>query len=161
MEKDNTGLLDEDYIMQIFSTNVKKARKKYMQFVYMCDDKKLKEEGELENQKAEYRSEKTVILRNFSSKDVIEFISRETGIEKIMIYMKNNRKSKEARALASLLMRCLCDYKVKDICSAIGNVTQSTVSRMCNLAVDLIQKQEKYKNIINKFINKYNIQMNT
>ncbi|AVP66441.1 MULTISPECIES: transposase [Clostridium] len=161
MERDKTGLLDEDYIMQIFGHNPKKARKKYIQFVYMCDNEKLKEEGELENQKTEYRSEKTVLLRNFNSRDIIQFISEETEISRIMIYMKNNKKSKEARALTVLLMRCLCDYKVKDICKAIGNVTQPTVSRMCSSAVELIQKKEKYKNIINKFIKHKQIQIET
>ncbi|EJO5346661.1 transposase [Clostridium botulinum] len=161
IEKDKTGLLDEDYIMGIFGANSKKARKKYMQFVYMCDDEKLKEEGELENQKTEYRSEKTVLLRNFNPVDIIEFISKETGLEKIIIYMKNNKRSKEARALIVLLMRCLCDYKIKDICKVIGNVTQPTVSRMCSLAVELVQNKEKYKNIINGFINYKNIEMAT
>ncbi len=127
----------------------------------MCDDDKLKEEGELENQKTEYRSERSVLLRNFNSRDIIEFISDETGIAKIMMYMKNNKNSKEARALAALLMRCLCDYKVKDICKVIGNVTQPTVSRMCSLAVELIQKKEKYRNIINKFVNYKQVQIAT
>ncbi|RXI69231.1 transposase, partial [Clostridium tetani] len=40
----------------------------------------------------------------------------------------------------------------RDICKVFGNVTQSTVSRLCYIGVELISTEDKYKNLINKFI---------
>ncbi|MBE6043500.1 MAG: transposase, partial [Clostridium thermopalmarium] len=43
----------------------------------------------------------------------------------------------------------------KDICKVLGNIAQSTVSRLCSIGVELISTEEKYKNIINKFISEH------
>lgn len=155
LEKDTTGLLDEAFIMQIFSKNVKKAREKYAKLVYLCDDKKIKKELEFEDEKTEYRSERKIIIRNFRAEEILEFLSEETGINRTMVFIKNNRKAKIIRALATLIMRSLCNYKCKDIGKVIGNITQSRVSKLCSIGVDIISTEERYKNIIEKFILKY------
>ncbi|AAO35732.1 transposase [Clostridium tetani] len=152
MERDDTGLLDEAFIMQFFSNNVKEARENYAKLVYMCNDKKIKEELEFEDEKTEYRSERKVIARNFDPHEIIKFISKETGINEIIFYAKNNKNSRIVKALSSLLMKSLCNYSCKDICKVFGNITQSTVSRLCSIGVELISTEDKYKNLINKFI---------
>ncbi|AAO35775.1 transposase [Clostridium tetani] len=90
LERDNTGLLDERFIMQLFSNNVKEARERYAKLVYICNDEKMKRE--------------------------LEF---------------------------------------KDICKVLGNIAQSTVSRLCSIGVELISTEDKYKNLINKFISEH------
>ncbi|RXI50748.1 transposase [Clostridium tetani] len=152
IEKDDTGLLDEGFIIQFFSNNVKEARENYAKLVYICNDEKIKKELEFEDEKTEYRSERKVIVRNFNPQEIIKFISKETGINEIMFYIKNNKKSKIAKALAALLMRSLCDYRCRDICRILGNITQSRVSKLCSIGVQLISTEDKYKNLINKFI---------
>lgn len=158
-EKDDTGLLDEEFIMQLFSNNVKKARENYAKLVYMCNKEKLKKELEFEDEKTEYRSERKVIVRNFNPKEIMKFISKEIGINEIMMYAKNNKNTRIVKALASLLMKSLCNYSCKDICNVLGNITQSTVSRLCSMGVELISKEDKYKNLINKFISEYSTSM--
>ncbi|WP_102401846.1 transposase [Haloimpatiens massiliensis] len=157
-EKDKTGLLDEDYVMKFFGSDVKAARENYMKFVYICDDDRLKEEVEFENEKTEYISEKTVLVRDFDPDKIMEFVAEETGIKKVMLYVKNSRNTKVARALAALLMRCLCDFKCGDICKVLGNITQSRVSKLCSIGVELISSGNKYSNIIEKFISQYESQ---
>ncbi|BDR64136.1 hypothetical protein [Clostridium tetani] len=49
LERDNTGLLDEEFIMQFFSNNVKEARERYAKLVYICDDEKMKRELEFKD----------------------------------------------------------------------------------------------------------------
>ncbi|WP_373899196.1 transposase [Haloimpatiens sp. FM7315] len=152
LEKDKTGLLDEAYIMRMFGNNVNKARENYMKFVCICDEEKLKKEIEFEDENTEYRSERSILLRNFDPKDVLDFISEETGVEKIMFYVKNNRKNKTLRALAVVLMRSLCNCKCKDICKILGNITEARVSKLCYIGVKVIESENKYKDIINRFI---------
>lgn len=155
LEKDKTGLLDEEYVMKFFGSNVLNARENYMKFVYICDEERLKKEIEFEDQKTEYRSEKTVLIRDFDPDKIMEFVAEETGIKKVMLYVKNSRNTKVARALAALLMRCLCDFKCSDICKIFGNITQSRVSKLCSIGVELISTEDKYRNIIEKFIFQY------
>lgn len=152
LEKDETGLLDEAYIMQMFGSNVNKAREKYMKFVYMCDYEKLKKEMEFENDKTEYKSERKILVRNFDPEKVMEFVSKETGIKKVMLYIKNCRNAKIGRALAVVLMRGLCNHKCSDICKILGNITESRVSRLCSIGVELILSDKRYRNIVEKFI---------
>lgn len=152
IEKDDTGLLDEAFIMQIFSKDVKKARENYVKFVYICDDERIKKELEFEDEKTEYRSERKIIVRNFEPEQISKFLAKETGINEMMLYVKNNKNAKIIRALAALLMRSLCNYRCSDICKVLGNITQSRVSNLCSIGVEIISTEEKYKNIINKFI---------
>ncbi len=153
LEKDDTGLLDEGFIMQMFDQNVKKAREDYLKFVYICDDDRIKkEEVEFEDEKTEYKSERKIIVRDFDPKDIAKFIAEETGVNEVMLHIKNSRNTKVARALAALLMRSLCNYRCSDICKFFGNITQSRVSKLCCIGVDIISKDERYRDIINKFI---------
>ncbi len=152
LEKDDTGLLDEGFIMQMFDQNVNKARENYLKFVYICDDDRIKKEVEFEDEKTEYKSERKIIVRDFDPKDIAKFIAEETGVNEVMLHVKNSRNTKVARALATLLMRSLCNYKCSDICKFLGNITQSRVSKLCCIGVDIISKDERYRDIINKFI---------
>lgn len=152
LEKDLTGLLDETYIMQMIGDNVNNARDRYLQFVYTCDKEKLKKEMEFEDEKTEYRSQRKVLVRNFNPEQIMSFISEETGVEKLMMYVRNSRNNKAARALAVLLMRSLCNFKISHICQVLGNITESRVSKLCSIGVELISTEDRYKDIVNKFI---------
>lgn len=154
LKEDPLGLVDEDFVMQLFDYDVKKARKRYIGIVYN-KNKSLEKEIEFKNEKTYYKSERTILVRNFNSNDILQFISRKLEIPKIKLHIKNNRTSTKARALSVLLMRCLCDFRCKDICKVLGNITQSRVSTLCSVGVDLIETEDNYKNIVSDFISKY------
>ncbi|SQB33496.1 transposase IS200-family protein [Clostridium cochlearium] len=155
LEKDDTGLLDEAFIMQYFSNNVKEARENYAKLVYICDDEKIKKELEFQDEKTEYRSERKIIVRNFEPDEILKFIEKETGIKQVMYHIQKTQNSKIVKALACLFMRSFCNYRCKDICKVLGNITQSSISRLCSIGVELISTEDKYKDLMNKFISEY------
>jgi len=149
--EDNFDILDINFILQLFGSLLKESRGNYIKLVHKSDDHNVKQSVEFEEAKADYRSERVIIGRNHTPKDIIDFVSKYTCLNKNEIVIKYNRNSIESKALIVLLMRRFCDFKIKEICSAIGNITQSRVSILCNLGIKLIVENEKYKNIINNF----------
>ena len=47
--------------------------------------------------------------------------------------------------------------KCSNICEALGNITQSTVSNMCKLAIDTIDQDENFRRIMYNFVKTYAI----
>lgn len=154
LKKDPFKILEEDFVMNLLNSNVKKSREQYLYFIFSNDDF-LKKEFKIENDKTEYKSERTLLVRNFKSEDVIDFVANKLQINKIKLHIKNHRGSTKARALAALLMRSLCDFRCKDICKTFGNITQSRVSTLCTIGVNIIKTDNKFNNIIYDFISLY------
>ncbi|MCJ7688492.1 MAG: transposase [Clostridiaceae bacterium] len=154
-KRDAFGVVDYDFVMGFFGNNLKKARQNYCKSILGCTDKKWKEEIEFEDETTEYKSERKILLRNFKSDDIIEFIASKMGIAKIFLHMKYNRKLVKSRALIVVLMRGLCNFKSSDICRILGNITQARTSKLCTIGVDLIISEKKYENIIGEFIESY------
>lgn len=152
LAEDETGLLDVDYIKDFFGLHTVKGRDNYLKYVYLSDDKKLKEEMELERQRTQSKNYKEVLVRDEKPEDVIDFIAKETGVDKIMLYIKNSKKSREIRALAALFMRSLCNCSCGDICKVLGNITQSRVSKLCSIGVSLVDKDGDFKGLLEKYI---------
>lgn len=152
LEKDNSGILDENYLLSILSKTAHNARRKYIKILGLCNEEKTSSEIEFKDENTEYRSERRILIRNFTPKDILDFIAKETNIDKLLFSMKYNKESNIPKALAAILMRGLCNFKIKDICTVLGNITQSTVSRLCNIGVNLISNNEDYKNLVNKLL---------
>ena len=160
-EHDYFNLVDYGYVMSLFGNSPEKSRKNYHKLISRCNEEKLKEEIEFEdeaefnNEKTEYRSGRTLLVRNLKSNDIIEFIVSKMKISKVHLNMKYSRKVVQAKALAVILMRCLCDFKSSDICTILGNITQSRVSKLSTIGISLIENSEEFKNIIQDFIDCY------
>lgn len=152
LAKDPFNILDEDFIMHMFSNDVKKARQLYSEFVYKCNDRIFKKVAEFENEKTEYKSERYIIKRRFSPKEILDFTSKYTNTPKWKLLLKNNRTSTKAKALYILMLKCLCNFRDKDICKIIGNITQSRISSLCSLGINIVLTNSKYRNIIDDFI---------
>jgi putative transposase len=159
--QDNFNIVDYGYVMGIFGNNLEKARKNHYNLLSRCNEEKLKEELEFESEmefkdiKTEYRSGRTLLVRNFKYEDIIDFIASRMNISKTHLNMKYSRKLVQAKALAVVLMRSLCDFKSSDISSILGNITQSRVSKLSTIGIDLIGTDEKFENIIHDFIECY------
>lgn len=61
----------------------------------------------------------------------------------------------QAKALTVVLMRSLCDFKSSNISSILGTITQSRVSKLSNIGIDLMGTDERFENIIQEFIECY------
>lgn len=153
--RDHFNLVDYGFILSFFGKDLKAARKIYYSLVLGCNDEKLKEEYEFKNEKAEYNSVRKILVRNFSPQEIIEFISAKLNISKFHLNMKYSRKLVGAKALTVVLMRSLCNFKLSDISSTLGNITQSRVSRLSTIGIELIGTDKKFENIIGDFIKTY------
>lgn len=152
LRKDNFRLLDYKPVLCLLGDSFKKSRNCYISLVSKSKSISLIKEEEFENERTEYRSERKVLNRNFKTEDIIRYISEIMNINKFNLYLKYNKNLVNARALLVLLLRNLCNSSCKDICSILGNITQSRVSKLCYIGKDLVVSNDKYKNIISEFI---------
>jgi putative transposase len=150
--RDHFNIVDYDFIMSFFGKNLKAARKKYYNKVFKCNEEKLKEEIEFKNEQTDYKSQRKIIIRESKPEDIIEFVSSKMNIQKVMIHMKYSRNIVEAKALIVVMMRSLCNFKSSDICNILGNITQSRVSNLSKIGIELIGAGSKYTSIIEEFI---------
>lgn len=149
---DEYGILDQYYILNQFSTDPIIARAQYFQFVKQYNEESETDYMEFRHERAEYRSERVLLVRNINPEKVVEFVAAYTKTDKRCINIKYIKKVREAKALCALIMRCLCDMSEKVICGKMGNITQSHVARLYNIGIQLIEEKDEYKNIINDFL---------
>lgn len=155
LNQDPYLIVDIGFIMSLLGNNPNAAREKYLRLVYRCNDIELKQEVEFENEKTEYRSERRILVRNYRSEDVIDFVAGKFNIPKIKMHMKFSREIIEAKSLLVILMRSLCNNKCSEICSILGNITAARVSKLSSIGIELISKNEGYRNIVEEFIAEY------
>lgn len=155
LHKDPYDLIEAEFVMSLLGKNQNEARIRYLKLVYKCGNNKLREEIEFQNQDSEYRSGRTIISRNFKAEDIIKFIILKMKISKISLLTKYMRSSIEAKALIILLMRGLCNLKCSDICRYIGDITNSRVSKLSSIGINMIKDNEKYEKIVEEFIVKF------
>ena len=154
-KRDRFKLVDYGFVLSLFSNNMKNARKNYYNLIFRCNEEKLKEDIEFQDEKTEYKSGRKILVRNFTSDDVLKFIALKMNISKFHLNMKYSRTLVGAKALTVVLMRSLCNFKSSDISSVLGNITQSRISRLSSIGIELIGTEEKYESIIGEFINFY------
>ena len=153
--RDPSNIVDYGFIISSFGNNLEAARNHYYSLVSGCTDEKLKEEFEFENKKAAYNSERKLLVRNFKSEDIVEFIAEKMNISKFHLHAKYSRQLVDARALTVFLMRSLCNFKFSDISMVLGNITQARVSKLSTIGIELIGTDKRYENIIEEFINRF------
>lgn len=153
LRKDTFGILDDRFVMSFCGNKTAKGRRDYYQFVMKCNDIRKTKEVEFEDEGTEYRSERKLLVRDVSPEKIIEYIMEAMDITKTRLLTKNTRGSIEAKAMMVFLMRCLCNVRCSDICRIFGNMTQSRISRLCRIGVELYDKDKNYEQIIDKFIN--------
>lgn len=153
--RDHFNIVDYGFVMSLFGNNMKSARKNHYTLIFRCNDEQLKEDIEFENEKTEYKSGRKILIRNFASKDVIEFIAAKMNISKFHLNIKYSRKLVKAKALTVVLMRSLCNFRSIDIANTLGNITQSRISKLSSIGIELLGTDEKYENIIGEFIKCY------
>ncbi|MBC8060452.1 MAG: transposase [Clostridiaceae bacterium] len=153
--KDKYNMLDKEYVRHIVNFSEKLSQKSYQKMVDTINDIKLKEEAEFNVEKTNYLSEKSILVKDIKIEEVLKYVSHNIGVDSIKLHLKYVRKVTEARALAIVIMKGICDFNCSDICKAFGNITQSRVSKLSNIGIRLIDEKPKYKSIISSFIMEY------
>lgn len=154
--------VDNTLILNLLSNdlNISKSlyRKKFHQAALKKSGKDYEEpKMELKNQKTEYISGKSRLIRNFEPEKIIEFASKSVNMNVKNIYIKYKRESSRLRAVIVLLLRCLCDMKISEIGKTIGNVTASNVSFLCSKGYWLINNDAVYSNIYKNFLTEFSV----
>ncbi|MDF2880614.1 MAG: hypothetical protein K0R54_1171 [Clostridiaceae bacterium] len=149
---DKYSLVDKDFLLKHFSSNEVNAKETYLDFVRRFSNNSISENIELKKEKAVYLSHRKIIARYFTVEAILKFLNERYQISESILRMKNSRSATEKRAVFVLLMRSLCNFKYRDICEIIGNITQSRVSMLCNIGVQLINSKEDYAGLLDEII---------
>lgn len=154
INKDVFGIIDSAFILKLFSKEIIRGRKLYSQFISSCTDINNLPEVEFANDITEYRSQKSIIIREYNNDDIASYISEKMGFKKMAVNIKGCRNITLTRALYVVFMRSFCDMKYKEICKVVGNITQSRASKLCSIGIDNMQTNEKYRKIMIELIEK-------
>jgi REP element-mobilizing transposase RayT len=153
---DKFGILDCDFISGIMgyfgrqNTNAAEAYRK-------CHDEVDEESSDIErsiSEKGEYRSGRTIIIRNLDPKDIVEFVTVHLGVG-FSIHVKYNHTNVQIKSVCVLIMRSLCNFTYKQIGGVMGNVTVSNVGKLCERGLKLVAEHERYKVLISELIEKH------
>lgn len=153
---DRFGILDTNFILGHFSINVDTARKSYLEYINRVTDRQEKVDVEFKNEGSECRSERKILLRDVKPENIISFVSKYTN-QNFNIHIKFSHKHTDFKAVCVLVMRSLGNYTYKDICQFIGNVTISTIRRLCEKGYALVTEDARYTTLINDMIRELSI----
>lgn len=154
LREDIFNIVDADFVLDQFSKDRETAKQDYVEFVKRFKEGDLEEEMEFRHEKAEYRSERKILVRNVKPSEVVEFVASYTHKNNSCINIKYLKKNIEIKSLCALLMRGLCGMSQKDICSEMGNISQSQASRLSLKGYNLISENPEYRDIIKDFLQK-------
>jgi putative transposase len=154
VNKDSHNILTPDYILHHFGSTTDKSRKLYLKFIIDYSDNtdsSISNELEFINDISEYKSERKILLRNYSTEDIVSFISSYVKTP-FNIHIKYNHKNSELRAVCAVLMRSLSNFTLKEIAAVLGNVTLSNIHRLCTKGLNLITENDNYKPIVSELL---------
>lgn len=152
VKKDKFQIIEKEYLLSYFNVEKSSAKKVYLDIVKRCTSNRVKSEIEFDSEGTRYVSERKVLYRDCSVEKIVDFLKNKINVSELTLMMKNCKKTVEQRAIFTLFVKCFCNYRNKDICSVIGNLTQSRVSTLCHIGMELISSKEKYKNLVPEFI---------
>lgn len=159
LRKDELNIVDKDYILSFFDRDKNKSKERYLRLIMRARSETMEnitiEETEFCNEKSEYRSERKILVRNFSTDDILQYVVEIFKMKKSMFYLKYKKNITQAKGLLVLLLRNLCNVSCKDICNMLGNITSSRVSKLSSIGMDLINTDKNYENVINDVISVY------
>jgi Transposase and inactivated derivatives len=150
LAKDNFQLVEKDFILQQLGENAERSVRNYFAFVKSRTQTEIPDNIEFKCEKSEYRSERKILVRDYSPEDIIPLISKYTGVY-FCLNIKYNHSNHNFKCLCVVIMRSLCNFSYKEICSVLGNINSSNLWYMCNKGLNLIN--EKYCNIIHDLVN--------
>jgi putative transposase len=154
LSSDKLEILDTNFILQHFSDDKASAEKSYHELIKRFSNTSKEIDVEFKKVGTECRSERKILIRNFTPEEIINFIQEYTDSH-FNIHIKFNHKVTIAKSLCVLIMRSLCNFTFKQICSIIGNITESSIWRLCDKGYSLITTDDGYKNLLDNIIERY------
>ena len=150
-------LVDDSFILGMLGERGSAARKNYLKLVNICGELKIDLDIEFEDEGTEYRSGKKLLIRNYKPDDVIRYISEKTDIPELLLKTKFSRDLVRAKALVVYIMKSLCNMTNVQICEMLGNITQARISKLTKIGIELLSKEERYREIVQGFVTCYSV----
>lgn len=154
--EDTFSLLDKDFILNYFENDPIHSILRYKSIVKsrigIDENIDLNSIPKDYEPHSEYRSYKSTLLRNFSPKEIFEFVSKNYSFDKQHLNIKFKRNSSTYKSICVFLMRNLCDMKLVEMTNVINNLTLSSLSRLSYKGYKLVTENSKYINAIDDFI---------
>ncbi|KOA19395.1 transposase IS200 like protein [Clostridium homopropionicum DSM 5847] len=154
--KDIFSILDKDFILNYFKNDPFQSLSRYKSFVKSriginekIDLNSIPKDYEPHS---EYKSYKKTLVRDFSPKEIVEFVSKNYSFDKQHLNIKFKRTSSIFKSICVFLMRNLCDMKLVDMTSVINNLTLSSLSQLSDKGYKLVTDNSKYISAIDDFI---------
>ncbi|WP_129600104.1 transposase [Anaerophilus nitritogenes] len=134
-------ILDISFLSELLNLRNKKNKKAYIEFVKKCKSEDTPIDVEFEKVENVYKSERRIIPRHYAGEQVIEIVARHLNVEKNRVHIKYKRQYVKLRAISCFLMSCYCDMSQKNICKLIGNITQTRVSSLSMIGMEMVFKE--------------------
>ena len=154
LSSDTHNILDKDFILQKFGADKGESKGHYLSSIKHYCDNSINIDMEFNNEGSEYRSDRQILLRNFSTSTILNFIKNYYNIP-FNEHIKFNHKNNEMKSVFVLILRSLCNLTLKEICSILGNITSSSVWKLCNKGLNLIYEDDRFKPIISNLVSAY------
>ena len=123
--------------------NIKNNKEVYLELVKKCTKEEEEFDIEFTKKEHEYRDERRIIPRDHEPEKVIKYVADYLNMDKELVGVKYKRKYIKIRAISCFLMSCYCNVSQKDICKLIGNITQTRVSKLSMIGMDMFFKDKK------------------
>ena len=134
-------ILEIGFLSEIL--NLRDNKRTYLGLVKKCSCEDEDLDIEFTNKEHEYRDERRIIPRNHHPEKVINYVADYLNIDKDLVGVKYKRKYIKIRAISCFLMSCYCNVSQKDICKLIGNITQTRVSKLSIIGMNLVFEDKK------------------
>ncbi|WP_053954973.1 transposase [Inediibacterium massiliense] len=141
-------ILDKSFLENILQLHHKKNMKQYLDLVDRCNHEEDLLDIEFEIKDYEYRSEREIIIRDYTPNKIISDVAQFLQIDWEYIYLKHSSKSTSLRALSAFMMMCFCNMTAKEICKILGNITAGRVSNLSLIGVDMYTRNDEIKNFV-------------
>ncbi|MDT8716171.1 transposase [Clostridium sp. 19966] len=158
--QDKYEIVNCKFILNLFNQDVLNTAANYFDYVNYWsmwkNDLELLKSLEMSDEPSQYISGRNIILRDADIECVINYVSAFTH-SNFNPQLKYDHNSTSSRSLFIILLRCFSNLSLKDICSQLGNTTNSNVHRLFNVGYKLISSDDNYKNVIQDFIRLNNL----
>jgi putative transposase len=151
IRRDVMKILDKGYLLGMFSSIKADAVKLYFEYMrnYSCES--MSRDAEFMDEGTEYVSTRSILYRDCSVEKVEKFLKERINATKGVLMMRNSSKTVEQRAIFALFLSCFCNFSNRAICKVIGNISQSRVSMLCALGLNLVREKAEYVGLMDEF----------
>jgi putative transposase len=152
--KDSFEMVDTDFIKG-FIGEKPRDRKDYLSLVPSYDYKKLMEEVEISSKTSNSTYYTRKVTLKIDPEEILDFVSRHTGLSRIRLQSKYVRDSKDARAVLAFIMKNYFNMKNSEIAATLEMNSYGNLSKLFYRGLSLVETEEEYRLMVDKLKKEY------